>query len=73
MYLADWPHGPIRLTKAQASLFATFWNHQHQAQSAEVLMRQAGLASEKFMDVLKIKAANLGDPLTKDRFKLMSN
>lgn len=73
MYLADWPHGPIRLTKAQASLFATFWNHQHQAQSAEVLMRQAGLASEKLMDVLKIKAANLGDPLTKDRFKLMSN
>ena len=64
MYLADWPHGPIRLTKAQASLFATFWNHQHQAQSAEVLMRQAGLASEKLMDVLKIKAANLGDPLT---------
>jgi hypothetical protein len=36
-------------------------------------MRQASLASEKLMDVLKIKAANLGDPFTKDRFKLMSN
>jgi len=73
VYLADWQYWPIRLTKAQASLFATFWNHRYQAQSAEVLMRQASLASEKHMDVLKIKAANLGDPLTKDGFKLMSN
>ena len=63
VHLADWPHGPIRLTEAQARLFATLWNHRHQAQSAEVLMRQAGLASDKPMDVFKVKAANRGDPL----------
>ncbi len=39
------------------------WTHRNQAQSAELLMRQAGLASEKPMDVFKVKAANRGDPL----------
>ncbi len=63
VHLADWPHGPIRLTEAQARLFAKLWNHRHQAQSAEVLMRQAGLASDKPMDVFKVKAVNRGDPL----------
>ena len=63
VHLADWPHGPIRLNEAQARLFATLWNHRHQAQSAEVLMRQAGLASDKPMDVFKVKTANRGDPL----------
>jgi len=63
VHLADWPYGPIRLTEAQARLFGTLWNHRHQAQSAEVLMRQAGLASEKPMDIFKIKAANRGSPL----------
>jgi hypothetical protein len=52
-----------RLTEAQARLFAALWAHRHQAQSAEFLMRAAGLSSEKPMDVFKIKAANRGDPL----------
>ncbi|MFM7001383.1 MAG: hypothetical protein ACKOXU_10025, partial [Limnohabitans sp.] len=63
VHLGDWPHGPIRLTDAQARLFAALWAHKHQAQSAEFLMRAAGLSSEKPMDVFKIKAANRGDPL----------
>jgi len=63
VHLDDWPHGPIRLTEAQARLFAALWKHRNQAQSAEFLMRAAGLSSEKPMDVFKIKAANRGDPL----------
>jgi hypothetical protein len=63
VYLADWPHGPIRLTEAQAKLFATLWKNQHQAQSAEFLMREAGLASDRPIDVFKLKASNRGDPV----------
>ena len=63
VHLDGWPQGPIRLTDAQARLFAVLWEHRHQAQSAEFLMRLAGLASEKPMDVFKVKAVNRGDPL----------
>ena len=63
VHLDDWPHGPIRLSEAQARLFAALWKHRNQAQSAEFLMRAAGLSSEKPMDVFKIKATNRGDPM----------
>ena len=63
VHLDDWPHGPIRLTEAQARLFAALWKHRDQAQPAEFLMRAAGLSSEKPMDVFKIKATNREDPL----------
>lgn len=62
VHLDGWSHGPIRLTEAQAMLFAVFWEHRHQPQSAEFLMMRAGLASEKPMDVFKVKAINRGDP-----------
>lgn len=62
VHLDDWPHGPIRLTEAQARLFAALWKHRNQAQSAEFLMRAAGLSSEKPMDVFKLKPSNRGDP-----------
>jgi len=62
VHLADWPHGPIRLTDAQGHLFAALWKHRHQAQSAELLMREAGLSSERPIDVFKLKASNRGDP-----------
>ena len=62
VHLDGWPHGPIRLTDAQARLFASLWEYRHQLQSAEFLMRQAGLASEKPMDVFKLKTSNRGDP-----------
>jgi hypothetical protein len=57
-----WPHGPIRLSDAQAHLFAVLWRHRNQAQSAEFLMREAGLGSERPIDVFKLKASNRGDP-----------
>ena len=62
VHLDGWPQGPIRLTEAQARFFAVLWDHRNQAQSAEFLMTQAGLASEKPMDVFKLKVSNRGDP-----------
>lgn len=63
VHLDGWLHGPIRLTEAQAHLFAALWKHRLQTQSAEFLMREAGLVSERPMDVFKVKAANRGDPV----------
>ena len=60
--LDDWPHGPIRLSGAQSRLFAVLWKHRHQTQTAELLMRDAGLASDRPLDLFKIKATNRGDP-----------
>jgi hypothetical protein len=62
VHLEDWPHGPIRLTEAQAHLFSALWKHRNQPQSAEFLMREAGLASERPIDVFKVKASNRDDP-----------
>jgi len=61
VHLKDWPHGPIRSTEAQAHLFAALWKHRNQLQSAEFLMREAGLGSERPIDVFKLKASNRGD------------
>ena len=63
VHLDDWPHGPIRLSEAQARLFAALWAHRHQPRSAEFLMREAGLDSARPIDVFKVKAANRGDAL----------
>jgi hypothetical protein len=63
VHLEGWPHGPIQLTEAQSRLFAVLWEYRHQAESAEFLMKHAGLASDKPMDVFKVKSANRGDPL----------
>lgn len=61
VHLEDWPHGPIRLTEAQARLFSALWKHRNQAQSAEFVMREAGLGSERPIDVFKLKTSNRGD------------
>lgn len=61
--LADWPHGPIKLSEAQSRLFAALWKHRNEPQTAEVLMRAAGLDSERPMDAFKVKAPNRGDPV----------
>jgi hypothetical protein len=63
VHLGDWPHGPIRLTDAQARVFEALWEHRDRAQSSEFIMRAAGLDSEKPMDVFKLKVANRGDPV----------
>lgn len=62
VHLEGWPHGPIHLTEAQARLFSVLWRHRNQAQSAEFLMGEAGLGSERPIDVFKLKASNRGDP-----------
>ena len=62
VHLEAWPHGPIHLTEAQAHLFSALWKNRHQTQSAEFLMREAGLGSERPIDVFKVKSANRGDP-----------
>jgi len=63
VHLEGWLHGPIRLTDAQARVFAALWEHRDRAQSSEFIMRAAGLDSEKPMDVFKVKAANRDDPI----------
>ncbi len=62
VHLGGWPHGPIRLTEAQAHLFSVLWKHRNQPQSAEFLMREAGLGSERPIDIFKLKTSNRGDP-----------
>lgn len=62
VHLEGWPHGPIHLTEAQAQLFAALWKHRNQPQSAEFLMREVGLGSERPIDVFKLKTSNRGDP-----------
>ena len=62
VHLPGWAHGAIRLTDAQAQLFAALWKHRNEAQSAEFLMREAGLDSARPIDVFKVKAANREDP-----------
>ena len=61
VHLDDWPHGPIRLTEAQAKLFSVLWKHRNQPQSAEFLMMEARLGSERPIDVFKLKTSNRGD------------
>ena len=63
VHLEGWLHGPIRLTDAQARVFAALWERRDRAQSSEFTMHAAGLDSEKPMDVFKVKAANRGDPV----------
>ncbi len=62
VHLPGWPGGPIRLSSAQARIFATLWKFRHEAQTAEVLMREAGLSSERPMDIFKVKSSRKSDP-----------
>jgi hypothetical protein len=60
--LPDWPHGPIRLTEAQAAVFEALWSFKGEARTAEQVMRRAGLDSDKPIDVFKVKARDKGKP-----------
>ncbi|WP_310615117.1 hypothetical protein [Limnohabitans sp.] len=62
VHIPDWSNDPIRLTAAQAAIFEVLWRYRGQPQSAETIMNKAHLASDKLIDVFKIKAANRGDP-----------
>lgn len=60
--LPDWPHGPIRLTEAQAAVFDALWSFKGEPRTAEQIMRRAGLDSDKPIDVFKVKARDKGKP-----------
>lgn len=61
VWLEDWPQGPIRLTEAQAAVFRALWLFGGQGRSAEDIMREAGLCSDKPGDLFKVRRK--GDPL----------
>ncbi|MES0874415.1 hypothetical protein [Sinimarinibacterium thermocellulolyticum] len=60
--LPDWPHGPIRLTEAQAAVFQALWSFKGEPRDGGTIMRRAGLESAKPIDVFKVKARDKGKP-----------
>ncbi|AVZ79871.1 hypothetical protein C3497_10835 [Zoogloeaceae bacteirum Par-f-2] len=60
--LPEGPHGPIRLTEAQAAVFDALWSFKGEPRTAEQIMRRAGLDSDKPIDVFKVKARDKGKP-----------
>ncbi|TSE34946.1 hypothetical protein Tfont_02457 [Tepidimonas fonticaldi] len=60
--LPEGPHGPIRLTEAQAAVFDALWSFKGEPRTAEQIMRRAGLDSDKPIDVFKVKARDRGKP-----------
>ncbi|MFN3752347.1 MAG: hypothetical protein ACK4SR_13395, partial [Thiobacillus sp.] len=63
--LPGWPHGPIRLTEAQAAVFKALWSFKGEPRTAEQIMRRAGLDSAKPIDVFKVKARDRDKPEAK--------
>lgn len=53
---------PIELSAAQAAVFKALWEFGGQPQEAHLVMSRAGLASDKPVDVFKVKAQHKGDP-----------
>lgn len=53
--LAEWPHGPIRLTKGQGAIFQALWSFKGLKVDAQRLMSRAGLSSAKPIDLFKAK------------------
>ncbi len=60
--LPDWPHGPIALSLAQGAVLEGLWQAKGQSLEGDVVMRRAGLGSDKPIDVFKVKAINRNDP-----------
>jgi hypothetical protein len=60
--LPDWPHGPIRLTEAQAAVFQALWSFKGEPRDGGTIMRRAGLESDKPIDLFKVKARDKGKP-----------
>lgn len=53
---------PIELSAAQAAVFKALWDFGGLPQEAHVIMTHAGLASDKPIDVFKVKTQYKGDP-----------
>lgn len=60
-HLADWAHGPIALSPAQAAVFQALWDFKGVPQIAERVMARARLDSDKPADIFKVKSQNKGD------------
>lgn len=52
---------PIELSAAQGAVFKALWDFGGQPQEAHLVMSRAGLASDKPVDVFKVKAQHKGD------------
>jgi hypothetical protein len=61
-YMDDWPHGPIRLTQAQAKLFGALWALRANPADSATIMRKAGLNSPRPYEVVKVRSGGAGDP-----------
>lgn len=53
---------PIELSPSQAAVFKALWELRDQPREAHVIMSRAGLASDKPIDVFKVKTQHRGDP-----------
>lgn len=54
--------GPIQCTEAQAKVFEALWSFKGEQVTAGRIMLRAGLASDKPIDVFKVKARDKGKP-----------
>jgi hypothetical protein len=62
VHLDSWPHGPIALRPSQAAIFRALWKFKGKPCRAAEIMREAGLSSEKPIDVFKVRRERKGDP-----------
>ncbi len=62
VHLDSWPHGPIALRPSQAAIFRALWKFKGKACRAAEIMREAGLSSEKPIDVFKVRKERKDDP-----------
>lgn len=60
--LDDWAHGPIRCTDGQAAVFSALWTFKGTEVDGKRIMTRAGQASDKPIDLFKVKTANKGKP-----------
>lgn len=60
--LPDWALGLIHCTEGQAAVFKALWSFKGDQRTAEVIMKRAGLDSDKLVDLFKVKARDRDKP-----------
>ena len=60
--LPDWALGLIHCTEGQAAVFKALWSFKGDQRTAEVIMKRAGLDSDKLVDLFKVKARDREKP-----------
>jgi hypothetical protein len=61
VYLPGWPHGPIHCTPSQARIFEVLWNSKAVPRKKGEIVGEAGIDSDKPIDVFKVKAQYKGN------------